>query len=493
MSALGSTEAILMILLPLLIIPLLTSVLSYFSGRNAKYVALGGSLLNTIWALWLLYTYNSSGQQTIEYSAEWIPAIGARFSLMLDGISLMLTLLSAIVLPLIIYASFNRDYPDRHVLYALILLMDAAMAGAFIAADGFLFYLCWEIALLPIYFICLKWGGENRQKITLKFFLYTMLGSLFMLFSFIYVFLHVPERSFDLQAMYAAGRNLPVDEQGIVMAGIFLAFAVKMPIFPFHTWQPETYYTAPTPGAMLLSGVMLKMATYGMIRWLIPVVPQGVAEYGMIAATLSVVSILYASYISIVQKDYKRLIAFASIAHVGLISAGLFSMSVQGLQGGLIQMLSHGITTVGLFFVYDIIVLRTGTSEMDRLGGIRSIDPRLAFLFFIIILSAVSLPFTSGFVGEFLLIISLFKFSKILGALAGISIILGVVYMFRAFQKMMLGEMKAETVEYEKQTRQESIVLFLVCIFIVWFGVYPKPILAITESSVIQLLESLPK
>lgn len=480
-----------MLLLILLLIPLLTAILAYFSGNNAKYVALGGSVLNAVFVLFLLYTYNNSGQETIHFSLPWIPQLGVSFSLMLDGISLMLTILSAIVMPMVIYASFNRDYPDRHVLYALMMLMDFAMAGSFIASDGFLFYIFWEIALIPIYFICLKWGGEGRQRITLKFFLYTMVGSLFMLFAFIYLYQHTSDKTFALQAMYEAGRSLPVTEQGLVFAGIFLAFAIKMPIFPLHTWQPETYYIAPTPGAMLLSGIMLKMATYGIIRWLIPMVPQGVAEYGIWAVGLSVVSILYASFISIVQKDYKRLIAFASIAHVGLIAAGLLSANVQGVQGGLVEMLSHGINTVGLFFVYDIIVTRTGTSDMDKLGGIRSIDPRLGFMFLIIVLSVVALPFTNGFVGEFLLIIGLFQYNQVLGALAGLSIVLGVVYMFRSFQKMMLGEVKDESLNYKKQTTQETLLLLVVCVFIVGLGVYPKPVLSISEKSVMELIQGL--
>ncbi len=480
-----------MLLLPILLIPLVTAIITYFSGKNARYAALGGSLLSLAYTLFLLHTYNTSGQETITFSVSWLPQLGVSFSLMMDGISLMLTILASIVMPMVIYASWNRDYEDRHVLYALMMLMDAAMAGSFIAADGFLFYLFWEIALIPIYFICLKWGGEGRQRITLKFFLYTMVGSLFMLFAFIYLYQHTPDKTFALQSLYKAGRSLPVMEQGLVMAGIFLAFAIKMPIFPLHTWQPETYYIAPTPGAMLLSGIMLKMATYGIIRWLIPVVPLGLKEYGIWLVGLSVVSILYASFISIVQKDYKRLIAFASIAHVGLISAGLLSANVHSIQGGLVEMLSHGINSVGLFFVYDIIVSRTGTSEMDKLGGIRSIDPRLGFMFLIIVLGVVALPFTNGFVGEFLLILGLFEYNQVLGALAGLSIILGVVYMFRSFQKMMLGEVKDEALNYKKQTNQETMLLLLVCVLIIGFGVYPKPILAISEKSVMELLQGI--
>ncbi|MDI1234913.1 MAG: NADH-quinone oxidoreductase subunit M [bacterium] len=484
-----------MLTILLLLIPLITAILLVVAGnKSARAIALSGALLELILAfvsMLLMQQGNSAHLFTVHYN--WITSLGISFSFTIDGISMLMVLLSSLLLPIIVYSSFNKTYHNAHIMYALMMLMMSAMIGVFTAADGFLFYIMWELSLIPIYFIILVWGGENRQKITFKFFLYTLFGSLFMLLALIYVYLQMPEasRSFDIQALYQAGRLLSVEEQGLILAAFFLAFAVKMPIIPFHSWQPKTYYTAPTPGVMMLSGIMAKMATYGLIRWVLPMVPDGLAEYGNYGITLSVISIIYASCISIVQKDFKYLIAYASIAHIGLISAGIFAGNIQSIQGSLIEMLSHGINTVGLFIAYDIIYKRTGTSEMSKLGGIRAIDSSFAFMFFIVILSVVALPFTTGFVGEFLLILGLFTSNPIAGSVAGLSIILGVVYMFRSFQKMMLGESSAHILSLPKLDRQEKTSLTIIVILIIGLGVYPKPILDITENAVTTLLEGI--
>ncbi len=483
-----------MLTLLLILLPLLTGALLMLCGeKQAKAIAISSAIIELVLALVTLYMLQQHGGAPSMFNIKctWIGSLGITFGIAMDGISMMMVLIASLVMPLVIYASFTRTYNNTRMLYAMMMLMQSSMIGAFCATDGFLFYIFWEVALIPIYFICLMWGGENRQKITFKFFIYTLLGSLFMLLAMIYVYLHTPEHSFDIQALYAAGRNLSVVEQGWVMAGFFLAFAVKMPIFPFHTWQPATYFTAPIPGVILLSGVMSKMATYGLIRWVLPMVPQGLFEYGHIPIILAVISIIYASCISIIQKDYKYLIAYASIAHLGLIAAGILSANTQSLQGALIEMLSHAINTVGLFFVCDIIVSRTGTSEMKKLGGLRAVDPGFAFMFFIIILSVVALPFTTGFVGEFLLILGLFQNSPILASIAGLSIILGVVYMFRSFQTMMLGETSSAALAMPKLTGKEKSTLYIIVILIIGFGVYPKPILAVTENTIKTLLDGI--
>ena len=481
-----------MLTLLLILIPFISAFLLYFFGsRQVRPMAIAFSLVEFAAALYALNLLQCGRTELLSMNLPWLSSLGISFHIAMDGISMLMVLLTTALVPLIVYASFNRNYNNYHTLYAMMLLMQSAIIGSFVAMDGFLFYLFWEISLIPIFFIILMWGGANRQKITFRFFIYTLLGSLFMLLALIYVYLHTPERSFDIQALYAAGRALPLHAQGLVMASFFLAFAIKMPIFPFHTWQPDTYYTAPTPGVMMLSGIMSKMATYGLIRWVLPMVPAGLHEYGYIAVGLSVISVIYASCISIVQKDYKYLIAYASIAHVGLISAGILSANSQSLQGAMMEMLSHGINTIGLFFVYDIIVLRTGTSEMKKLGGIRGIDSKFAFMFFIIILSVVALPFTNGFVGEFLLILGIFKTYPIAGSVAALSIILGVVYMFRSFQTMMLGETNELTLNLRKMERQETITLFIIIILIIGMGVYPKPILEIPESSIQLLLQGI--
>ncbi|MFM6983788.1 MAG: NuoM family protein [Chitinophagaceae bacterium] len=481
-----------MLTLLLILIPILSSILLFAFGRtHAKAIAFTASVAELAVAFATLNAVQTGQTTLLNMDLPWLAEIGIRFHINTDGISMLMVLLSTLLMPLIMYASFNRNYNNLHTLYGLMFLMQGSIIGSFVAMDGFLFYLFWEVALIPIYFIILMWGGNNRQKITFKFFIYTLFGSLFMLVALIYVYLQTPDRSFDIQALYAAGRELPVTEQAWVMAAFFLAFAIKMPIFPFHTWQPDTYYVAPTPGVMMLSGIMSKMATYGLIRWVLPMVPAGIHEYGYILIVLSVISILYASFISIVQKDFKYLIAYSSIAHMGLISAGIIACNAQSLQGSLMEMLSHGINTVGLFFVFDILFLRMGTTEMKKLGGIRGLDSSFAFLFFIIVLSVVALPFTNGFVGEFLLIIGLFQTNAIAASFAGLSIILGVVYMFRSYQTMMLGETNQLTAGFTKLTLQEKITLIIIVTLIIGLGVYPKIVLGITESSVQTLLQGI--
>ena len=267
-----------------------------------------------------------------------------------------------------------------------------------------------------------------------------------MLVGLVYLYYQTPgTHSFAIQALYEAGRSLPAAQQGLIFWAMFIAFAIKMPVFPFHTWQPDTYTVAPVQGTMLLSGIMLKMGIYGLIRWLIPVVPLGVQEWGFTAIVISVIGIIYASCIAIIQKDFKRLIAYSSIAHVGLIAAGALTLNPIGIQGAMIQMLSHGILVFALFYIIEIIFDRTQTRRLSNLGGIRNVAPVLATVFVIVMLGSVALPLTSGFVGEFLLINALFQYQATLGAIAGLTIILGAVYMLRTFQKSMSGEVNSTT------------------------------------------------
>lgn len=263
-----------------------------------------------------------------------------------------------------------------------------------------------------------------------------------------------------------------------------------MPVFPLHTWQPDTYVVAPTQGTMLLSGIMLKMGTFGLIKWLLPVVPLALAKWGNTAMVLSVIGIIYASCIAIVQKDYKRLIAYSSIAHVGLIAAGIISANQQGVQGAVIQMLSHGVNVVGLFLIADILMRHTGTREIDKLGGIRGMNGQFGVLFLIILLGAVALPLTNGFIGEFLLINGVFQYSSVLAAFAGLSVILGAVYMLRSYQGIMLGE-KNPNITFGSLAESDKVVLIIVCAVIIGFGIYPKPLNDLAEPAVKALLQNL--
>jgi NADH-quinone oxidoreductase subunit M len=483
-------------------LPLVAALLLLFTnGEGAKRIALVASIAElglALTAFWFMKTGSPDDpalSQRLTMDVPWIASIGANFSIALDGISMVLVLLTSFLVPVIILSGFEKKQENPSLFYALVMFMQMALVGVFVARDGFLFYIFWELALIPIYFICLLWGGEGRGKITFKFFVYTLAGSLFMLAALIVLYLNTPisvagTHSFSIDALYDAGQNvLTKTEQAWVFWGLFLAFAIKMPVFPFHTWQPDTYVTAPTQGTMLLSGIMLKMGTYGLIRWLLPMTPDALEAWGPTVVVLSVISVVYASALALVQKDFKRLIAYSSIAHIGLISAGIMSFSLikgntEGITGGLMQMFSHGINVVGLFFIADIILKKTGTREMSQLGGIRNVSPQFAALFLIVLLGSVALPLTNGFVGEFLLLNGVYQYSMIAAIFAGLTVILGAVYMLRSYQVVMLGETNKLTAGFAALTGNEKAVLFIVCAAVIGFGVYPKPLLDIMQNDV---------
>ncbi len=474
---------------------ILTAILPALLGKQqyAKQYALIFSVFTLAFTIMLLgkFTPDASTQFVVNYT--WIQQLGINFHVGVDGISMITIILTNALVPLIVLSTFNREYRNANAFYALILFMQSGLLLVFTALDGFLFYIGWEAALIPIYFICAMWGGKDRIKVNMKFFVYTIAGSLFMLLGIIYLYLQNPAHNFDINAFY--GLSLDSYQQGWIFWAFFIAFAIKMPIFPFHTWQPDTYTEAPTPGAMLLSGIMLKMGIYGVIRWLLPIVPNGVQDWASMAMILSVIGIVYASLIAFTQKDAKRLIAYSSIGHVGLIAAGIFAsynlgnLGQQGMQGAMVQMLSHGINVVGLFFVLDVIYSRLKTNKIEDLGGLAKVAPQLAITFLIIVLGTVALPGTNGFIGEFLLLFSVYNYNAWLGAIAGLTIIFGAVYMLRMYQKVMLGTTNSLTITFSDIKGTEKVVLYTICILIVVMGVYPKPILHLSEASVQHLLE----
>lgn len=480
----------------LIIFPLLAALLVFFTrGNAARNIAFAFSLIEFALSLVALFVFkNNPDSNLLRFDHPWVQSLGIHLSVGIDGLSILMILLTTFLVPIIILSSYKTTYDSPQNFYGLILVMQMALIGVFVANDGFLFYVFWELALIPIYFICLVWGGENRGRITFKFFVYTLFGSLFMLIGLIYLYNHTNVeglKSWAVQDLYNAGRSLTMEQQSAVFWLIFIAFAIKMPVFPFHTWQPDTYVNAPTQGTMLLSGIMLKMGTFGLIRWLLPMVPLGVEKWGCTAMVLSIIGIVYASIIAITQKDFKRLIAYSSIAHVGLISAGIFSANQQGIQGAIMQMLAHGVNVVGLFFIADILMRHTGTREIAKLGGIRSMNGNFAVLFLIIMLGAVALPLTNGFVGEFLLINGVYQYNAIMGGFAGLTVILGAVYMFHSYQGIMLGERKDSHSVFGPLAASDKAVLIIICITVTAFGIYPKPLNDIAEESVKQILLNL--
>ncbi len=466
-----------MITLLLLFVPLVASLACLlFDKAKVKVFALGTSLINLgvmIYAF-TLFKSDMSYQFIVDY--WWVKDLGISFKLGLDGISILLVALTNFLIPLIILSSFRIDYKNANAFYSLILFMQFALIGVFAALDGFLFYIFWELALIPIYFICLFWGGEDRVRITLKFFIYTLAGSLLMLIGLIYIYLQTPGvHSFDINILYSTA--LSSADQSWLFWCFFIAFAIKIPIFPLHSWQADTYTDSPTQGTMLLSGIMLKMGLYGLIRWMIPFLPEGLAQWGNTAMILSIIGVVYASCMALVQKDFKRLIAYSSVAHVGLIAAGILSLTIQGMQGAMVQMLAHGVNVVGIFFIADIVFRRMKTRNLDELGGLANNTRVFTILYLIILLGSIALPLTNGFVGEFLLLNGVYQYDAWMATFAGLTVILGAVYMLRSYQKIMLGEPHARSIEFTGLHLTEKIVLVVVAFAIIVGGLYPKPIL----------------
>ncbi len=478
-----------MLTLSLLLFPALAAVLILLVKGNAtRQLALGAAIVELALAGYVFATFTPDAQSQFGFDYAWIANTGIRFSAGIDGISLLLVLLTGLLTPLIILSSFRQTYDRPATFYALILLMQAALMGVFTARDGFLFYLYFEAALIPVYFLAALWGGENRIAVTFKFFLYTIFGSLFMLLALIYLYYQTPApHSATITDFY--NLNLPPKAQGLLFWAFFIAFAIKMPVFPFHTWQPDTYVESPTPATMLLAGIMLKMGVYGVIRFILPIVPVGVDAWGQTAIVLSVIGIVYGSIIAIRQRDMKRLIAYSSFAHVGLMAAGVFSQTAGGLQGALVQMLAHGINVVGLFFIAEIIFSRANTRMLDQLGGITRTTPRLTVYFMIILLGSVALPLTNGFIGEFMLLSGVYAYNSYIGFVAGLTIILGAVYMLRMYQKSMFGDANTRTEDFADVMGTESYVLAILCFFVFWIGLYPNSFLTLTQPAVTNLLQ----
>ena len=475
----------------LIFIPLIFSLLLFAMKDHTvlnKKIALTASVLTFAISVIVLMQYIADPRGYPIYHSEFFHLLGIEFTLGFDGLSLLLVLLTTFLFPLIIYSGFGSKLERRNSFFALILLMEFALIGVFSTTDILMFYIFWEIALIPIFFVSILWGGLNARSITFKFFMYTLVGGLLMLVAIVYIYVQTPgPHSFAFSDFYRVILN-PSAQKWLFLA-FFLAFAIKMPIFPFHTWQPDLYFAAPTQGTMLLAGIMLKMGVYGVLRFVLPLFPDAMNDFSLYAILLSVTGIVYASIIAIRQSELKRLIAYSSLAHVGLIAAGVFTRTFSGLEGAMIQMISHGVNIFGLFFCYEIIVRRTKTGEIASLGGIATKAPVFAAFFMIILLGSISLPLTNSFIGEFLLLLGVSEYNIYLAAMAGLTIILGAVYMLWMYQRTMYGEVREATAGFKDLTRQEIVVLIPIVVMILWIGIYPQMFLGIAEPAVKSILK----
>lgn len=471
----------------ILLVLLIGAIATYsFGNKLASKVALFFSLIAVAFSFYLLKLYTIGGN--INYLSNWIEFPKTVFAFKADGLSMAMVLLTTCLTPLIILSSFSNTYNNAKNFYALVLFMAFAMTGTFLAADGLLYYVFWELSLLPIYFIALIWGNgntEKRKKAVLKFFIYTLAGSLFMLAGFAY--LYAKAGSFLIDDL--SKLSLSKSEQLWVFLAFFIAYAIKIPIIPFHTWQAKVYQMAPTVGTMLLSGIMLKMGLYSIIRWQLPIAPQAAKQLMPIIIGLSVAGVIYGSIVALRQKDLKKLLAYSSLAHVGLIAAGCYTLTVDGISGAVSQMIAHGFVIVGLFYAAEIIYQRYQTRKIADMGGIRAQTPRFTSVFMILVLASVALPGTFNFVGEFTVLYALFQTNIWFAVFGGLTIILGAYYMLKMFQNVMLGETNSKL--FADITTVEIIVFVIIIAFLILYGLYPKPIVDLVTPTVKEILTTI--
>ena len=473
----------------LIFFPLVAGLITFFIKKetSVKAWSLLAVIITFLISIASLYYRNNRALSGLTFNYEWLKYMGASFSVSLDGMGRLLTFLTAFSFPIILIASYRNTYKNAKVFYGLLLLAQAGLMGVFLSSDALLFYFFWELALIPVYFLCSYWGGEKRIAATFKFFIYTFTGSLLLLVGIIYVYLQTggtafSEHSFSLQAFHAA--ILSPSQQNFLFWLFFIAFAVKMPIFPFHTWQPDTYEQAPTSVTMVLSGVMVKMGVFGVIRWLLPIFPLAVAKFDNVVIGLSVIGMIYASLIAIKQDDLKRLVAYSSIAHIGLMCAAVFSMQSIAIEGVMIQMFSHGINIIGWWIVIELIERQLGTRKISQLGGLAHKAPLLTILLVVISFANIALPLTNAFVGELMMFGGLFRFNIWYTAVAGISIVLAAVYTLNMVQKVFYGQTNSITENMKEISLSEKAVLMLLVGMIFIAGVYPQPFFDLTKDTV---------
>jgi NADH-quinone oxidoreductase subunit M len=494
-------------LLPLLIgIPLLGAVFVMCTPKAEsslhRGLGLAFAVLTMLASLGLFAFFNRKlpGYQMV-YDADWIPGLGARFKTGVDGISFWLILLTTVMMPLTLLGTSNAIEKHAREFIAAMLILEAGMIGAFVALDVFLFYTFWEIMLIPMYLLIGIWGGQRRLYASIKFVIYTMVGSLLMLAAIFYVYVKYAQATgvytTDLEKLTQLA--LPYDAQVWCFAAFAIAFAIKVPLFPLHTWLPDAHVEAPTAGSVILAGVMLKFGIYGFLRYAMPLFPHGAAVLAPYIAVLAVIGIIYGAIVAFAQDDVKKLVAYSSVSHMGFCAIGIFALNAQGISGSILTMLSHGLTTGGLFLGIGFLYERRHTRRLAEYGGIWKQMPIFAGLFLIITMGSAGLPGLSGFTGEFLTIFGTFisgdtfpstnldflPVPRLLGALAATGVILGAIYLLFMFQKVFFGPLDTKkNGSLPDLSKRELAVFIPLCVGIVLMGMFPRPILQQMEASV---------
>ena len=467
-------------------------VLLFLSGTQkeaVRWVTLVTMLAGFLLSLKLFVGYDGLSDQTMQFveSYPWIPEYGIAYKVGIDGMSLLLFMMTPFLGPLVILSSW-RSIEDRvKAFHVSMLLLQTAMLGAFVALNLFLFYIFWEAMLIPMYFIIGIWGGPRRIYAAVKFFLYTLFGSLLMLVAILYIyFLHMQQfgfYSFDLFDLYRC--HLAFGAERLLFLAFGLSFAIKVPMFPFHTWLPDAHVEAPTAGSVILAGVLLKMGTYGFLRFSMPLFPEATAYFYPLIAVLALIGIIYGALVAMVQPDVKKLVAYSSVSHLGFVMLGLAVLNVPGVEGSVLQMVNHGLSTGALFIIVGMIYDRRHTRLISDFGGLSKAMPVYAAFFMIVTLSSIGLPGLNGFVGEFLILLGTFKKSAGLAVLAASGVILAAVYMLWMFQRAMFGPLdKEENKSLKDLNVREIATLVPIVVMIVWIGIYPQTFLRKMDRSV---------
>jgi NADH-quinone oxidoreductase subunit M len=465
------------IFLPLIGVAALLLAGPRVSDAAARWIALGTTLLTFAVGLviWSRFAEGQAAFQMME-QASWVPSVGLQYLVGIDGISLWLVLLTTFLFPVSVLASWTITTNVRRYMLAM-LVLETTVVGVFLALDLILFFIFFEALLVPMYLLIGGWGGERRVYAALKFFLYTMAGSAFLLVAILFLYSRASAAggaTFDARALADTATSLPVDTARWVFLGFFIAFAVKVPLFPLHTWLPDAHTEAPTAGSVLLAGVLLKVGAYGLIRFNMTLFPEATRYFATAISVLAVIGIIYGAVCAIAQRDIKRLVAYSSVSHLGFVVLGLFAFTEQAVTGGVLQMVNHGLATGALFLLVGMVYERTHTRQLDEMGGLYVVMPWLLGAFLFAVFASAGLPGLNSFIGEFLVIAGTFAVSHWFGSLAAVAVVLAAVYLLWSYQRMAYGPIRDEYRGLRDVTRREVLVLAPVLALLLVFGVYPS-------------------
>jgi NADH-quinone oxidoreductase subunit M len=484
--ALGYPILSTVIFLPVVVAALMLLIKRSNEGA-IKWTALIGSVATFVLSIPLFTQFDkSTAEMQFREFHKWIPAFNVNYSLGVDGISVLFVLLSTLITMTCVLVSWNSIKNKAKEFYISILLIEGAMIGVFCSLDFFLFYIFWEAMLIPMFLLIGVWGGPNRVYAAIKFFLYTLVGSVLMLVGIIYLYFEAG-RTFDILTL--SSMNYSYKLQFWLFWAFFAAFAVKVPMFPVHTWLPDAHTEAPTAGSVILAGILIKMGAYGFLRFSLPMFPEAAVSMTPVMLALSVIAIIYGAVVCLAQSDLKRLIAYSSVSHMGFVTLGIFAMNVQGLEGGILQMINHGVITGAMFLAIGIIYDQTHTRRISDYGGAATVVPIYAAFFLIFTLASIGLPGMNGFIGEFLIILGGFAAKKWAGVLAATGIIIGAGYMLWLYQRVFYQEVNPKIEGLKDLNGRELLTLMPMVVLIFWIGVYPNAFLGFMHVSVQGLID----